>query len=149
MSDKKLVYLIGSLRNPNIVALANSIEAALPVRVFDDWQCAGEHADDAWRDHEKARGHTYIEALKRPAAQHVFQFDKKWIDLSVAVVLVCPAGKSGHLEFGYAIGRGKPGFILLDDPERWDVMYQFATGVTHDTDELIQRLREEQGVCYG
>ena len=139
-SDAPLVYLIGSLRNPNITALANRIEAALPVRVFDDWQCAGEHADDAWRDHEKARGHDYITSLERPAAKHVFAFDKKWIDASAAVVLVCPAGKSGHLEFGYSIGRGKPGFILLDDPERWDVMYQFADGVTDDPDELISRL---------
>ena len=56
------------------------------------------------------------------------------------MVLVCPAGKSGHLEFGYAIGRGTPGLILLDDPERWDVMYQFADGVTDDEDELVARL---------
>lgn len=139
----KIVYLIGSLRNPYITALANSIEAELPVRVFDDWQCAGEHADDAWRDHEKARGHTYIEALERPAAKHVFAFDKKWIDASAAVVLVCPAGKSGHLEFGYAVGSGKPGFILLDDPERWDVMYQFATGVTDNEATLVQWLGSE------
>jgi hypothetical protein len=124
--------------------LANSIEAEIAnVRVFDDWKCAGEHADDAWRDHERARGHNYIEALERPAAKHVFQFDKKWIDASAVVVLVCPAGKSGHLEFGYSIGRGKPGFILLDDPERWDVMYQFATGVTDSKATLIQWLYNE------
>ena len=93
-SDAPLVYLIGSLRNPNITALANSIEAAMPVRVFDDWQCAGEHADDAWRDHEKARGHDYITSLARPAAKHVFSFDKKWIARRRS-----PRGPSGRLPY--------------------------------------------------
>ena len=38
-----------------------------------------------------------------------------------------PAGKSGHIEFGYLVGQGKPGFVLFDAvPERYDVMYQFA-----------------------
>jgi hypothetical protein len=43
------------------------------------------------------------------------------------VVLCMPAGKSGHLEFGYCCGTGKRGFILFDqEPERYDVMYRFA-----------------------
>jgi hypothetical protein len=38
-----------------------------------------------------------------------------------------PAGKSGHLELGYAIGSGKRGFVCFDqEPDRWDVMYRFA-----------------------
>jgi nucleoside 2-deoxyribosyltransferase len=48
-----------------------------------------------------------------------------------------PAGKSAHLELGYMIGRGKPCFVLFDEePERWDVMYQFATAVCFSYEEL-------------
>jgi len=145
--QRKKVYLIGSLRNPDIAPLAIRLRTALPgVEIFDDWLCAGEHADDAWRDHEKNAGFTFLEALERPAARHVFAFDKKHLEQSTAVVLIAPAGKSAHLELGWALGKGKPGFILVDDPERWDVMYQFATGVTDKEDVLVQWLAAEFGV---
>ena len=53
-------------------------------------------------------------------------------------MLVLPAGKSGHLEAGYLIGQGKPVYILLaGEPERFDVMYNFAAGVYTSLDELI------------
>lgn len=140
------VYLIGSLRNPAIAPLASRLRSALPnTIVFDDWLCAGPHADDAWRDHEKNAGYTFLEALERPAAKHVFAFDRKHLEESAAVVLVAPAGKSAHLELGWALGKGKPGFVLMDNPERWDVMYQFATGVTDKEDVLVQWLRSELG----
>ena len=59
-------------------------------------------------------------------------------------MLMLPAGKSGHLELGWALGQGKPGFILLDaDPERYDVVYRFATGVATDVQELLRMLRGE------
>ncbi len=105
--------------------------------VFEDWYAAGPEADDKWTAYEQGRGHTFAEALKGHAAQHVFQFDKHHLDTSDIVVLMMPAGKSGHLEFGYAIGQGKKGFILLEqEPERFDVMYAFATGVVYDWEEL-------------
>jgi len=61
---KEKVYLIGSLRNPAVPELANTIRA-LGYDVFDDWYAAGPEADDKWRDYEKARGHTYKQALSR------------------------------------------------------------------------------------
>lgn len=136
------VYLIGSLRNPNVQLIAKELQSAMPdVRIFDDWACAGEHADDAWRDHEQGVGVSLIEALQRPAAQHVFAFDKKHLEESTAVVLIAPAGKSAHLELGWCLGKGKPGYILIDNPERWDVMMNFADGVTQDIWELVAWLR--------
>ena len=57
--------------------------------------------------------------------------------------MLMPAGKSGHLELGYIIGRGKPGYILFDgEPERYDVMVQFATGIFFNKQELFDKLRE-------
>ena len=57
-----------------------------------------------------------------------------------------PAGKSGHLELGYLIGQGKPGYVLFDsrfneDSTRWDCMYQFAKEVFFDIEELLDELR--------
>ena len=134
------VYLIGSLRNPEVPKLANKIRE-LGFEVFDDWYAAGPEADDKWRDYEKARGHTYREALKGLAADHVYQFDRKHLKACDIAILYLPAGKSGHLELGWAIGKGKRGYILLDNPERWDVMYQFTDGVFHNFEELEEELK--------
>ena len=112
------------------------------VEVFDDWYAAGPEADDYWKKYEQERGRSYDEALEGYAARNVYAFDKRHIDASTDVVLVLPAGKSGHLEFGYSIGQGKKGHILLEpDTDRWDVMYQFATSVQHDLDGLIKALK--------
>jgi len=138
------IYLIGSLRNPVIPNIGNELRA-LGFEVFDDWFAGGEIADDAWRDYEKLRGHTYVEALEGYAARHTYEFDKYHLDTSDIAVLVMPAGKSAHLELGYMLGQNKPGYILFDvEPERWDVMYQFATKVLFDPYSLMEELYELQ-----
>ena len=135
-----MIYLIGSLKNPEIPKIANRLREALKVEVFDDWFAAGPEADDKWRDYEIGRERSFMEALSGLAARHVFEFDKRHLEHASSVVLALPAGKSGHLELGWALGRGVPGFVLLDSPERWDVMYQFATGVFTNLEELIDHL---------
>lgn len=136
----KSIYLIGSLRNPRVPEIATSLRA-IGLDVFDDWYAAGPEADDYWQKYEIAKGNSYSEALAGYAANHVFEFDKYHLQRTDASVLVLPAGKSGHLELGYAIGLGKPGFILLDkQPERYDVMYRFATAVVSTLDELVSKL---------
>ena len=136
-----MIYLIGSLRNPQVPIIANQLRAA-GLDVFDDWYAAGPEADDKWRDYEKQRGRSFKEALSGYAARNVFQFDHQHLARADAVVLVLPAGKSGHLELGWALGKGKPGFILLDSPDRWDIMYQFATGIVTSVRELIEELQK-------
>lgn len=134
-----MIYLIGSLRNPEIPKIANALRAE-GFDIFDDWYSAGPEADDKWREYEIGRGHNYVTALNGFAAKHVFSFDYKHLDRATTVVLALPAGKSGHLELGWALGRGKKGYVLLDNPDRWDVMYQFAAGVTTDFQQLISWL---------
>lgn len=137
------VYIAGSLRSKTITDVHLALQAGGCGEVFSSWFTAGPEADDYWKTYEQTMGFTYRQALKRPAAQNVFHFDKRHIDASEAFVLVCPAGKSAHLELGYHLGKGKPGYILLDpDDVRWDVMYNFATGVTDSVEELIQWLRK-------
>jgi len=136
------IYLIGSLRNPAITRYGQDLRRH-GYDVFDDWMAAGPEADDYWQKYETARGRTYNEALKGYAAQHVFNFDKKHLDRADAAILILPAGKSGHLELGYVIGSGKPGYIFMDkEPDRYDVMYNFAEGVFFDWDELLKELAD-------
>ena len=137
------LYLIGSLRNPEVPVIAAKLREALPDwEIFDDWHAAGPHADDCWRDYEKARGHDYQQALQGHAARHVFALDKHHLDTSDAALIVLPAGRSGHLELGYMAGKGMWTGILIDSPDRWDVMNQFATSISPDLDFHITQLRK-------
>jgi hypothetical protein len=141
----KSIYVIGSLRNPEVPKIAQAIRTRLDIEAFDDWHAAGPEADDHWQAYETARGRTYGEALRGHAAVNVFAFDRRHLDRCDAAVLVMPAGKSGHLEFGRAIGAGKRAYVLFDKtPERWDVMYQFADEVFFDLDAFLTALAGNQ-----
>ncbi len=140
VSAPRQIYLIGSLRNPKIPEIGQKIRE-VGFKVFDDWHAAGPTADDEWKRYELERGHNYPEALRGEAAQHVFNFDAAHLRASHGAVLVLPAGRSGHLELGYMVGLGRPAWIFLDDPDRWDVMYNFATGVHYDLDKLIVEMK--------
>ena len=136
----KSVYLIGSLRNPQVVEIANYLET-LGFDVFSDWHAASPIADDSWQEYEKKRGRTYDEALRGYAATHIFEFDHYHLNRCHIGVLLMPAGKSGHIELGYLMGQGKPGFVLFDkEPDRWDVMYRFCEGVFFEIEALGQAL---------
>lgn len=132
------VYVIGSLKQPERVREVAAALRAGGYGAFDDWQSAGPDADDRWQEYERQRGRSFTEALGGYHAQQVFAHDKFHLDRCDAAVLVLPAGKSGHLELGYMIGCGKPTFILMDgEPERYDVMYNFATAVVMSIDDLM------------
>ena len=136
------LYVIGSLRNPAVPRVAEELRAAGHV-VYDDWYAAGPEADDYWQKYEQARGRNLAQALRGWAATHTLRNDKQHLDACDAGVLAMPAGKSAHLELGYVIGQGKPGYVLLDrEPERFDVMYRFADGVYYDTAALVAALKE-------
>jgi hypothetical protein len=140
VKQPKSFYLIGSLRNPQIPVIGNKLREA-GYEVFDEWMAAGPEADDCWQEYSDSRGHSYKEALKGYAAQHVFEFDLHHLNRCDAAILVLPAGKSGHLELGYMAGKGKPTYILFDKvPERYDVMYNFATDVFFSVEEMIKGL---------
>lgn len=140
---KEVAYLIGSLRNPNIPTIASAIRTSTNIEVFDDWYAAGPEADDYWQRYETTKGCDYGSALESWAAQHVFSFDKFHLDRASMGVLVLPAGKSCHLEFGYLMGQGKRGYILFDkEPDRWDIMYNFATKVFFNLDDLVKTLQD-------
>lgn len=154
------VYLVGSLENPIILQATNALTDA-GFEVFSDWFAAGADADYAWATYEKGRGRPYRAALQSPAAQNVFRFDLRNLLSADVVVQVMPSGKSASWELGFAAGRGKPTFILMDEPSKkakWDVMALFAgepisdeeamenpdfyrePGVVYSVDELVERI---------
>jgi nucleoside 2-deoxyribosyltransferase len=131
------VYVIGSLRSLRVPVVAAELRAA-GHDVYDDWYSPGPEADDRWQAYERQRGRRFAEAVRGWHATHVFQNDKRHLDQCDAAVLVMPAGKSAHLELGYAIGRGQRGYVLLDgEPERFDIMYRFADNVVYTVEELL------------
>ena len=134
------IYLLGALKNRSIIATANALREAGHV-VFDDWLSPGEEADEKWQAYERERGRTYKEALAGYHAKHVFDFDYTHLNEADTVIMVLPCGKSGHLEFGWAIGQGKKGYILFDEePARYDVMYAFATDIFFSLDDLLKEV---------
>ena len=135
-----IVYLIGSLRNPEVPKIATILRDK-GIEVFDDWHAGGEKADEEWMRYERDRGHTYQQALKGHAARHTFEYDKQHLDRADVGVMVMPAGKSAHLELGYLRGQGKPAYIYMpEEPERWDVMALFATDVFIKVNGLVAEL---------
>ena len=140
--NKKIIYLIGSLKNEQIPHLANKLRE-LGFEVFDDWFSPGPDADSFWRDYEKVRGSTHQQALNNYAGKHIYEFDKHHIDRADIGVLYMPAGKSGHMELGYLIGKGKPCFILFDEePEKWDIMHIFSKENGGDICYSFEELKE-------
>ena len=135
----KRIYLIGSMRNEDIPVLGRALRA-LGHEVHDEWYAPGPNADEYWREYELAKGHTFIDAIKGRHAEEVFGYDKKYLDRADTVVLLMPAGRSAHLELGYAVGQGKETHIVLDDPDRWDIMYRFADHVWETKEALLEHL---------
>jgi hypothetical protein len=137
---ERKIYLIGSMRNPEIPVLGNRLRE-LGHDVHDDWYSPGPEADDRWREYEILRGRDYAAAMNGRHAKEVFDFDKRWIDYSDTIVLLRPAGISGHLELGYAAGQGKETHVILDDSNRWDIMLRFADHIWRNIDEFLEALR--------
>lgn len=141
---KTNVYVIGALKNTRIPEIGNRLRSE-GYDVMDEWFTPGEFADTNWQNYEKQRGRSYKEALRGRAATNIFLFDRTYLDLSDKVILVMPAGKSAMIELGYAKGRGKDTYILLDgqDPDRYDIMPNFADHVVITEDDLVEELKNK------
>jgi len=135
------VYLIGSLRNPEVPRVAERLRRA-GFSVFEEWHSAGPDADRHFLAYAKARGWDYATALKSDAARNIFEFDKRHIAEASIGVLLMPAGRSGHLELGVMHGWGKATYVLFDEypTDRIDQMYAFSDGVFDDVDALVAEM---------
>lgn len=137
------IYVAGALKNPEIVRITKLLMDA-GHEAFSEWYCPGPDADVLWRDYELALGYDYRQALKRPSAQTIFEFDRRHIDASDTFLMVYPCGKSAHMELGYAVGRGKRGIVYMpEQPDRWDVMMAYADAIVYNDKELLEALSHD------
>ena len=88
----------------------------------------------AWSSQEFAR------ALRHSMAAEGYFCDMQSLIEARAVVLVMPCGRSAHLEFGWAVGRGKIGIILLSDGEP-ELMYKMADHLCFSVEEVLEVLK--------
>ena len=72
----------------------------------------------------------FLKALQHPFAAQHFAVNMAALDAADAVILVLPCGRSAHLELGYAVGKGKPTAILLDQQNEPELMYKMAGFIT-------------------
>lgn len=82
-------------------------------------------------------------ALNHPVAESGYGKDFDAMEWADAFVLVMPCGRSAHLELGWAIGAGKPAYILLDDGEP-ELMYRMATVLCVSIEEVLNELHYAQ-----
>jgi hypothetical protein len=143
-SSKHNVYLIGSLKNPDIILIANELRKGPNFDVHDEWITPGPPADDNWQAYETARGRDWASAMRSRGCQNIFNFDRAYMDHADSVVLVMPAGKSSMCELGYAAGINKNTIIHMNGkvPDRYEVMPNFANHIVNTTEELITKLKE-------
>jgi hypothetical protein len=133
-----MIYIIGSLKNPNIPVVASALRAD-GHHVFDEWYACGPDADRHWREHHQQAGRDFKSAMWSDFTNHSFEFDRQHMMMSDTGILVLPAGKSGHMELGWMIGKGKRGIIYMEqEPEAWDLMYRFAELVIGPVEDLLR-----------
>jgi len=87
-----------------------------------------------------------ISFLDDDRTKRAFKEDKKWIDWADVCLLILPAGKSSHLEAGYAKGKGKKLIIWQKKypTGEFDVMYGFADMVTNSGAAVLDFLNNEK-----
>lgn len=78
----------------------------------------------------------YRQALEHPIAKAGFELDMSALRECDACVLVLPSGRSASFEFGWAIGAGKRGAVVMFEPCEPELMY-LGQPILTTTDELF------------
>ena len=77
--------------------------------------------DEKWRDWSPAE---YRDALEHPIAKRGFDYDMDALRDCDACVLVLPSGRSASWEFGWALGAGKKGAVVMLEACEPELMYR-------------------------
>lgn len=65
--------------------------------------------------------------LEHPVSVEGYKADMKGLDWCDVCVLVLPAGRSASFELGYAMGKGKKGYVIALDNVEPELMFLEAT----------------------
>jgi len=127
--NAKKIYVASSWRNLHQPLVVQALRE-LGHDVYDFRHPPGgagfgwEQVNGDWRSWSTEQ---YREALKHPVARAGFASDMKTLRECDAYVLVMPCGRSANWELGFAMGEGKPGFVVQLEPAEPELMYSEAT----------------------
>lgn len=82
------------------------------------------------RDWQDWTPQEYREALQHPRAVEGYAFDINALKSCDVCVLVLPSGRSASWEFGFAMGHGKRGAVVMFDKAEPELMYHEAKIIT-------------------
>jgi len=139
-SERQKIYVASSWRNPLQPAIVHVLRR-LGHEVYDFRNPAEGDTGFSWREvmpayvlGGKVTPIEYREALRHPIAEAGYASDigaLRWCD---AVVYVMPCGRSASWEFGYAMGQGKAGFVVMFGDDEPDLMFSEAKILTSMSD---------------
>ncbi len=94
----------------------------------------------SWReihpDWENWTPQQYRNALEHPIAKEGFRHDITALNECEACVLVLPSGRSASWEFGYALGQGKKGAVVMFEKCEPELMY-LGNPILTSPDEVL------------
>ncbi len=136
------LYVASSWRNQRQPEVVEALRAEHEVYDFrnpspGDKGFAWSEIDPDWATWSASR---YMLALAHPVARAGFVVDAAAMEHAEACVLVLPCGRSAHLEAGWFVGRGRPLYILLDDPPTPELMYRFATSICSTVPDVLDAI---------
>jgi len=135
MSKIKKIYVASSWANVHQHAVVIWLRKQYEVYDFRENPAFDEFSLDS---QDLVRPHEH-EKIPEEALQRAFDEDMEALDECHAVVLVNPCGISSHMELAWAIGRGKPGFILYT-PTRPELMARMAYQPCPNITELLEKI---------
>ncbi len=126
------IYVASSWRNPYQATVVGALRHA-GHEVYDfknpkpgdrgfSWKQVG-HEEDFVDPNQGWSAERLRAALLHPVAQEGFANDVGAMEWASEFCLVMPAGRSAHLEAGWAMGRGKPCSVFVPDPVEPELMY--------------------------
>ena len=133
------IYVASSWRNilqPAIVTMLRRCGH----EVYDFRNPAPGNSGFSWReihpDWQNWTPQQYREALEHPIAKQGFEYDMSALRGCDACVLVLPSGRSASFEFGWAIGAGKRGAVVMFESCEPELMY-LGNPILTTPDELF------------
>lgn len=101
----------------------------------------GFHWSEIDPDWKRWTPEQYRRCLSDPVAEDGFRKDFAAMQWAETFVLLCPCGRSAHLELGWAIGAGKKTIIWLA-PGEPELMYKMVDAICVNYQEVLGALEK-------
>ena len=132
------IYVASSWRNPLQPTIVNALrEFGHEVYDFrhpkpnDDGFHWSELGNPGYKKGDLVEPDVYRSMLQHPRAVEGFESDISHVRDCDAVVYVLPCGRSASFELGFAMGQGKPGYVVAFENTEPELMFREATIITN------------------